>query len=452
MNTALVVFSRDLRIGDHPALAAAAAAEHVVPAFIFDASILQSSFNCANRTGFLLDALADLDAQLRELGAALMTRQGVWVDEVMRLVHDTGAQEIHLSLDTSAYATKRYRALEDACAQARIALHVHPGINVVTPGAVSPSGGGDHFKVFTPYWRAWEAVPLRAIARTPKRLALPPNVSPNPLPTIDALVRGSQSPEVMRGGELVARARLNAWVKTDLAVYDEIHNDLPGDRTSRLSPYLHFGCISPTEIVHKLRGRPGAEPFIRQLCWRDFYQQVLAARPDAAWADYKHRGDYWNTDPDALEAWKAGQTGFPVVDAGMRQLQREGFMHNRTRMIVASFLTKDLGIDWRVGAAHFLDWLIDGDIASNNLNWQWTAGTGTDTNPHRIFNPTVQGQRFDPNGEYIRRYVPELHAVHGKAIHEPHLLAPAVQEALAYPAPIVDHHEAIAEYRARRKM
>lgn len=452
MSTALVVFTRDVRVGDHPALAAAAKHEHVVPAFVFDERILASSFNRPNRTGFLLDALTDLDASLRERGAGLVTRRGAWITEVMALAKESGAEVIHCSLDTSAFAQRRFDALRRACSDARIELVLHPGINVVEPGTVLPSGGSDHFKVFTPYWRAWEAIPLRALASTPRAIKLPKSITANPLPALADLVTGTRSPEVIAGGEGAARARLNAWIKTDLAVYDEIHNDLPGDRTSRLSAFLHFGCISPAEIVHKLRGRPGAEPFIRQLCWRDFYQQVLAARPDAAWSDYKHRGDHWNVDADALAAWREGRTGFPVVDAGMRQLQREGFMHNRTRMIVASFLTKDLGIDWRVGAAHFLDWLVDGDIACNNLNWQWTAGTGTDTNPHRIFNPTVQGQRFDANGEYIRRYVDELRAVQGKAIHEPHLLAPAVRDALAYPAPIVDHHEAIAEYRARRSM
>jgi len=174
---------------------------------------------------------------------------------------------------------------------------------------------------------------------------------------------------------------------------------------------------------------------------------ALAARPHAAWQDLRPRGLEWNDDADALAAWREGRTGYPVVDAGMRQLLREGFVHNRARMIVASFLTRDLAVDWRAGARHFLDHLVDGDIASNNLNWQWVAGTGTDTNPHRIFNPTVQGKRFDPDGEYVRRYVPELTALRGPATHEPDA---AVRRAYGYPAPIVDHHEAVAEYRARR--
>jgi len=216
-----------------------------------------------------------------------------------------------------------------------------------------------------------------------------------------------------------------------------------------LSPYLHFGCLSPVEVLRGIGRRrdEGAEAFVRQLCWRDFYAQILAARPEAAWADYASRDDHWSDDAHAIEAWKTGRTGYPVVDAAMRQLQAEGWMHNRARLIVASFLTKDLYVDWRVGARHFLDLLVDGDIAQNNLNWQWVAGTGTDNNPHRVFNPTVRGRRFDPDGDYVRRYVPELRALKGGAVHDP---APKVRAAYDYPDPIVDHREAIAEYRDRR--
>jgi deoxyribodipyrimidine photo-lyase len=187
---------------------------------------------------------------------------------------------------------------------------------------------------------------------------------------------------------------------------------------------------------------------VRQLCWRDFFHQVLAARPDAAWADYRPRGDRWRDDPVALGAWRDGTTGYPVVDAGMRQLRAEGFMPNRARMVVASFLTKDLNVDWRLGARHFLDWLVDGDLANNNLNWQWIAGTGTDTDPRRVFNPIVQGRRFDPGGDYVRRHVPELAGVAGPAVHDPD---PETRRACGYPPPIVDHAAAVAAYRARRR-
>ena len=319
-------------------------------------------------------------------------------------------------------------------------------MTVIPPGDVTPATS-DLYQVFTPYNRAWLAAPWRSVVAAPRSVEVPSAASGIEIPALHDLVSGNPSPEVVPGGEGPARTRLNAWVRRALVSYADRHDDLPGDATSRLSPSLHLGCISPLEVATKLRGRDGGDVFVRQLCWRDFYHQVLAARPDAAWNDFKERGDTWHDDPDGLTAWKEGRTGYPVVDAAMRQLLREGFMHNRARMVVASFLTKDLLIDWRLGAAHFLDWLVDGDVANNNLNWQWTAGTGTDANPHRVFNPTRQGLRFDPQGDYVRRYVPELADVPGKAVHDPD---PETRRRVGYPAPIVDHHEAIAEFKAVR--
>jgi deoxyribodipyrimidine photo-lyase len=445
--TALVIFTRDLRVRDQPALAAACrSADRIVPAFVLDDALLAGTFNRPNRAAFLTDALTDLDASLHKRGGALVLRRGDWVDEVLRLATEAAATEIHVADDVSHFAHRRLTALEAAAAPARTAVTRHPTPTVVPPGAVVPPGG-DHYKVFTPYYRRWLERPWRLVAPTPSKIVTPPGISTLPIPPVAGIVEGAPSPEVMRGGESEARRRLNAWTRADLVSYAERHDDLPGDATSRMSPFLHFGCISPLEIATKLRDRPGGDAFVRQLCWRDFYLQVLAARPDAGWNDYRDRGDRWHDDPGAFTAWQEGRTGYPVVDAGMRQLTREGFMHNRARMIVASFLTKDLYVDWRLGAAHFLDWLVDGDLANNNLNWQWTAGTGTDTNPHRIFNPTVQGTRFDPRGDYVRRYVEELAEVPGKAVHDPD---PETRARVGYPAPIVDHHEAIAEYKARR--
>ena len=217
--------------------------------------------------------------------------------------------------------------------------------------------------------------------------------------------------------------------------------------------------MSPLTVVRQVTGMTGAEPFIRQIAWRDFFAQLLAARPQAAHQDYRTRDGAgagpgglppgaprrWHYDPDGLAAWKDGRTGYPVVDAAMRQLSVEGFMHNRARMIVASFLTKDMRIDWREGAAHFMARLADADVASNQLNWQWVAGTGTDTQRHRIFNPVRQGQRFDPGGEYIRRYVPELDGVPASEIHDP---PPDVRKAHRYPQPILDHAQAARAWRA----
>jgi len=448
MGTGVVVFTRDLRVHDHPALTAAVTTcERVVPLFVFDDAILRSRFNRPNRTGFLLESLADLDASLRDRGGALLTRRGNWVAEVLRVAGETDAAAIHVSADVSSFAAARRMQLVRDAVAARTEVAFHPGVTIVEPGALTPANG-DHFQVFTPYHRRWLAAPRRPIASAPRQIRLPEGVDVGARPELAALVAGDRSPAVAVGGETPARTALNAWVRRHLAEYAERHDDLPGDATSRASPLLRFGCISPAEIESKLRGRPGADAFLRQLCWRDFFAQVLAARPDAAWSDYRPRGDAWNDDGEAFAAWADGRTGYPVVDAAMRQLREEGFVHNRARMIAASFLTKDLYVDWRRGAAHYLDWLVDGELANNNLNWQWTAGTGTDTNPHRIFNPTVQGQRFDPRGDYVRRYLPELARVDGGAVHEPWRLPDHIRRRLDYPPPLVDHREAIAAYRA----
>ena len=201
-------------------------------------------------------------------------------------------------------------------------------------------------------------------------------------------------------------------------------------------------------MAERAASRGGSAPFVRQLAWRDFFAQLLAANPHSAQADFRGRGDSWHDDGEALAAWQEGRTGYPVVDAGMRQLAREGWMHNRARLITASLLTKDLYVDWRLGAAHYFRLLVDGDVASNAGSWQWVAGTGVDPRQHRIFNPTVQAKRFDPSGDYVRRYVPELAGVEGGAVHEPWRLGRLRPP--EYPEPIVDHAEAVAEFRARR--
>jgi deoxyribodipyrimidine photo-lyase len=240
-----------------------------------------------------------------------------------------------------------------------------------------------------------------------------------------------------RGGETAGRDRLLSW-STDVSGYGDHHDDLPGDRTSRLSPYLHFGCLSPREVAALVGGRDGAEPFIRQLCWRDFYAQVLYGFPDLATRAYRQSAqEEWRGGSEALEAWRAGSTGVPVVDAGMRQLASEGWMHNRARLITASYLTKHLGVDWRDGGRHFFDLLLDADVANNYGNWQWVAGTGNDTKPYRRFNPTRQAERFDLDGVYVRRYVPELASVPGGAVHEPWKLPPAMRRGLDYPEPLI---------------
>jgi deoxyribodipyrimidine photo-lyase len=446
--TAVVVFTRDLRIRDNPALAAACASGPVVPMFVLDDALQAGHAASPNRTAFLGDALVDLDDSLRRLGASLLVRRGRFVDEVLKVAHDSGAQTIHVADDVSTFAHTRLDRLERYAGAAGVGMHRHGGVTVVAPGALSPAGGGE-FKVFTPYHRRWVGAQWRHLAPTPTRIDPAPRLSGlSAREAVSGAARAAgAAPDLARGGETAGLERLKTWAAAHLHEYEARHDDLAGAATSQISPYLHFGCLSPLEVATRLRERQGGAAFVRQLCWRDFYHQVLAARPDASINDYRARGHRWVDDDELLAAWQLGRTGYPVVDAAMRQLLTEGFMHNRARMVVASLLTKDLCMDWRAGADHFMAHLVDADVANNQLNWQWTAGTGTDTNPHRIFNPTTQGYRFDPTGDYVRRYVPELAGVAGKAVHDP---APDVRQACGYVAPIVDHHEAIAAYRAMR--
>jgi deoxyribodipyrimidine photo-lyase len=325
-------------------------------------------------------------------------------------------------------------------------------VTALAPGAVTPGSTG-HFAVFTPYFRRWSAERLRTPGRAPQAVRVPDAIGSEPLPS-RADVPGT-SPGLAAGGERVARARLASWLRSSADAYERRHDDLAADGTSRLSPHLHFGTLSPVEAVHRARARggPGAEAFVRQLAWRDFHQQVLAARPDAARADYRPRHDRWRTGAAAREdlaAWREGRTGYPIVDAAMRQLREEGWMHNRGRLLAASFLTKTLYLDWRQGARHFLDLLVDGDVAANQLNWQWVAGTGTDTRPNRVLNPLRQALRYDPEGAYVRRHVPELAAVRGSAVHRPWTLPARERDRLDYPGPIADLAEASARFRAAR--
>jgi deoxyribodipyrimidine photo-lyase len=443
MSTAVVVFTRDLRVRDHPALHAAARAGRVVPLFVLDDALARHGTAGPNRVGFLLDALADLDGSLRARGAALVVRRGPWVREVVRTARAQDATEIHLAGDVSAYARTRLAALERACRRERREVVTHPGHFAVEPGVVVPDGK-DHFSVFTPFHRRWRDAPRRELAPLPRRLHLPGGVDAGALPSLTALGRGTRGADVATGGEDRARRRLRAWAR-HVGDYGDTRDALGAGATSRLSPYLHLGCVSARQVEEAVAHHGGAEPFLRQLCWRDFFAQVLAARPETAWSDFRSAPVRWRRDRAGLAAWREGRTGYPLVDAAMRQLEREGFVHNRARMVAASFLTKDLRVDWREGAAHFLEKLVDGDLASNNLSWQWVAGTGTGGNPGRVLNPATQARRFDPGGDYVRRYVAELAAVEPPDIFDPPL---DVRAATRYPAPIVDHRAAAAEYRA----
>lgn len=440
MPTAIALFTRDLRVHDNPVLAAASRAEFTVPLFVLDATITEVGFAGRHRARFLAECLTDLDRALRARGAALIVRDGNLVEEVLGLAELVNAAEVHVAADVSGYAKRREQRLRAALAGVRRSLVVHEGAHtVVVPGVVTPAGS-DHYAVFTPYWRRWGDTPMRAPARVPRHIRLPTAAEQTRPPT-SAARNDPGRDTLLPGGETAGRARAEAWLAHGLAEYAEGHDALGADGTSRLSPYLHFGCISSTELVARARAHGGAsaatDAFVRQLAWRDFYAQLLAARPEVAHEDYRRRTEAWRDDPAALQAWQAGQTGYPVVDAGMRQLAAEGWMHNRARLITGSFLTKTLGIDWRAGAAHFFTHLLDGDVANNCLNWQWVAGTGTDTRPYRKLNPVRQAARFDPDGAYVRRWVPELADLTDDRSHELWRLPDATRRELRYPEPIV---------------
>ena len=407
LRAAVVLFTRDLRVHDLPALAAAVErAERIVPLFVLDDAVL-STFGAPNRVAFLLDALTDLDASLGRRGGALVLRRGNVVAETYRTAVEVGAEAVFLSEDVSAYAQERERRLRRTLGAARIELEVLPGVTVVPPGDLAPAGG-DHYRVFTPYWRRWHEQPRRDVLPAPDRIELPDGVDAGLPARLDELQPRGTAAELPEGGESAGRRRLDAWLDDGLARYRERADDLAADATSRLSPYLHFGCVSAGEVVARALERDGAEPFVRQLCWRDFNHQLLAARPELAREDLRPRSAAWRDDDAGFEAWREGRTGYPLVDAGMRQLMAEGFMHNRARLVAGSFLTKHLGIDWRRGAEHFFELLVDGDVANNTGNWQWVAGTGTDSRPNRRLSPQRQAERFDPDGAYVRRYIPEL--------------------------------------------
>jgi deoxyribodipyrimidine photo-lyase len=433
--TAIVLFNRDLRVHDHEALAAAPREfERVVPLFVFDQAILAGPFAAPNRVGFLLESLCDLDASLRARGGRLITRRGDAVDETVRVAESVGARDVFVSADVSAYAQRRERRLGDC----GLELHVHDGVTAVPPGALA-AAGRDHYRVFSPYWRAWRGYDVGELVSASRQIRVP-QLPATRLPRLDELVSGPRSPELLSGGETEARRRFASWLRSGLDRYgaDRGGSALAEERVSRLSPYLHFGCLSPREAVTRAAGRPGGEPWLRELCWRDFYAQLLHANPRLAHQDMHPRGREWRADDDALDAWRQGCTGLPLVDAGMRQLAREGWMHNRARLVTASFLVNDLGLDWRTGAQHFYDLLLDGDVANNSGNWQWVAGTGVDTRPGRRFNPTLQAKKRDPDGAYIRRYVHELAGLEPPLVHEPWRLGSEELARRGYPVPMVE--------------
>ncbi|EFO80598.1 Deoxyribodipyrimidine photo-lyase [Oscillochloris trichoides DG-6] len=441
-------FRRDLRLSDNPALSAAALASggHVLPVYILDPTLLNGLWASPARSAFLIAGLRALDAQLQHHGLRLIVRHGEPVATLLHLVAETGASAVTWNRDYSPYSRRRDQAIEAALHAAGCAVQHTHDVAICPPDQILTKNATP-YSVYTPYarqWRTWLAhADLRPVAAPilqpcrdlPVSHAIPDLLAPHPLPP---------------AGELAAQTILDEFTRTSLRTY-ATQRDLPAvPGTSRLSPYLRFGMIAVRQClaVAQAHPGPGADTWIAELAWRDFYIQVLFHHPHVLRGAFKPQYDdlAWENDPDLFAAWCAGHTGYPMVDAAMRQLQQEGWMHNRARMIVASFLTKDLLIDWRWGERYFMQMLLDGDPAANNGGWQWAASTGTDAQPYfRIFNPTCQGQKFDPHGDYIRRYLPELAGVPNHKIHTPHLLSASEQMRAGvrighdYPAPLVDH-------------
>jgi deoxyribodipyrimidine photo-lyase len=431
MSTAIVWFRKDLRLGDNPAWADATSRfDTVVAVFVVDPELWD---RCAPaRVALLASHLRALDHRLGQSGGRLLVERGDPVVVLEALSARYRAEEVVFNADVTPYAVRRDRQVAERCAVAR-----HWGSLVHAPGSIL-TDSGTPYQVFTPFSKRWfeAGIPEPDEAGDATVAADPgtgiPKTADPPLP----------------GGEEAAWRRLEEFEpRVDSYRVERDRPDL--DATSRLSIDLKYGAISPGAIARHLgTATEGRLAFVRQLAWRDFYAHLMAERPDTV--DRPMRGEYqdiaWRDDPNGFAAWATGQTGYPIVDAGMRQLAAEGWMHNRVRMITASFLVKDLLIDWRKGERFFRRRLLDGDVPQNVGNWQWTAGTGADAAPYfRIFNPVTQSKRFDPDGEYIRRWVPELAGVPARWIHAPweapplELAAAGVIVGDTYPAPIVDH-------------
>jgi deoxyribodipyrimidine photo-lyase len=461
-------FRRDLRLEDNSALAAAAhdSGGAVLPVYILDDAILAGRFSSPARTAFLLAGLGALAADLRTRGVRLIVRRGDPLRELLRVAEESDARGVYWNRDYTPYAIRRDSAIKTALGAAGYVAKSFKDVVIFEMDEITAKAGGP-YSVYTPYARQWRQL---LDAR-----GAPPQPAPA-LAALDGLPAGERIPDLadlgMRGaqsipaaGEAAAGALLRQF-RIKIGRYAE-QRDPPGlEGTSRLSPYLRLGMISPRQCVSAaLAAEPGPGPdvWLGELAWRDFYIQVMYHNPHVLRGAFRPAYDAlaWENDVGLFEAWREGCTGYPIIDAAMRQLRQEGWMHNRARMIVASFLTKDLLIDWRWGERHFMRLLVDGDPAANNGGWQWAAGTGTDAQPYfRIFNPTSQGEKFDPEGVYVRRYVPELANVPNRHIHAPHLMAPIeqaradIQVGRDYPAPIVEHKErrmrALAMYQAVR--
>lgn len=461
--TAIWWIRRDIRLSDNPTLAKAIAhGEGVVPLFIIDPFLVRNA--PASRLGFLFEGLKLLDQQLKRLGSGLVVRVGKPLEVLTDIVLQVEATVIFAEEDFTPYAKNR-----DGIISRTLPLRLIHGQTNLHPLLVQKADGTP-YTVFTPFSRTWKT--LLDTSKTP--LSIPKHIPSPKLPASDVYPYHPGS-DLFPGGEVAGLRRLDEFSQSILHDYDDNRNRVDLEGTSSLSPYLRFGMVSLSQAAMAALNAGmdaarngysshGAEAWLNELIWREFYISILYHFPNVKNQEFnpRMRNIPWRNDYVEFEAWKQGRTGFPIVDAGLRQLSATGWMHNRARMITASFLVKDLLVDWRWGERWFMSNLLDGDPAANNGGWQWTAGTGTDAAPYfRVFNPILQGQKFDPLGNYIRRWVPELAAVPGLWIHEPWKMPMELQTRLRsrigidYPAPIVDHNvarkRALETYQFLRK-
>lgn len=454
LDRALVWFRRDLRVDDQAALYhALKSAKQVFCAFILDRDILDALPRADRRVEFILGALQVLDEDLRQLGGALIVRHGFASDEIPRLAVELGVQAVFTNHDDEPQALKRDALVADLLQSLNVELHTSKDHVVFERREVMTAAGGP-YGVFTPYKNAWlkkvdefylSSYPVdrhaASLAKSKLAHGIPrlEDIGFQPAGLIEHVGQGSRGAEALLADFL---QRIDE--------YDR-RRDFPAVKgPSYLSVHLRFGTVSIRRLARIARelmesGEHGAEIWLSELIWRDFYHQVMHHHPHAMTAAFRPEYDAieWETGKhadDLFAAWCSGTTGYPLVDAAMRQINQTGYMHNRLRMVVASFLTKDLGLDWRRGEAYFARQLLDFDLAANNGGWQWASSSGCDAQPHfRIFNPTSQSEKFDAEGRFIRRYCPELADLSAKAIHAPWERAPLEMQGRDYPRPIVDH-------------
>jgi deoxyribodipyrimidine photo-lyase len=449
MSRAIWWIRRDLRLHENEALQAALrACDEVIPVWVADPALLGSPIASEKRLAFLQHGLASLAAALEARGSRLIVRHGDPAAVLPSLLAESGATAVFTEADYTPYARRRDEAV------ARVTpLQLVDGLAIRPPGSVRKADGTPYtaFSAFRRAWLAqppsWDSEPVAA----PERLATPPLLASEPL----ALADGPEANRLFPAGEAEALRRFDNFVANDLAGYAERRNHLDEPGTSALSPYLRLGMLSVRRAAAAAwaangHANSGARAWLDELIWRDFFIHILYHFP--AVRDESFRPQFrrlpWRTNHELLYAWKEGRTGYPLVDAAMRQLAATGWVHNRARMVAASFLSKDLLLDWRLGERWFRRHLLDGDVAVNNGNWQWVAGTGTDAAPYfRIFSPAAQGKKHDPAGRYVRRWLPELANVPDRYVHEPWRMPQALQMQTGcrigedYPAPIIDRQE-----------